>query len=64
MLGIMSFLSQSKGLIVPGLGGLIKPYAGQPMAPFSAVDELPMVPEMLNAFAGGGFPTPGGGYSL
>lgn len=49
MIGIFGFLAESKlPGSVPLLNGLITPYAGEPMAPFSAVDSaLPMVPEML-----------------
>jgi len=57
MIGIMGFVAQSKGGVVPALQGIIPPYAGQPMGPFSAVDtQLPMVKEMLTVLDGGGFP--------
>jgi len=50
MIGIFSFICSSKGLIVPPLDGLIEPYAGDPMAPFSEVDAgLPFVADMLKA---------------
>jgi len=47
MLGIFAFIAEAK---VPGsvplLKGLIKPYAGEPMAPFLESDKLPFVPLM------------------
>jgi hypothetical protein len=49
-IGIMAFVAESK---VPGsvplLTGIVKPYAGEPMAFFSASDKaLPYVEPMLN----------------
>jgi len=49
-LGIMAFVAESKVPgSVPALSGLIKPYPGEVMAPFSASDNLPFVKEMLAA---------------
>jgi len=50
-LGIMAFVSESKiPGSVPALSGLIKPYSGEVMAPFSQTDiALPFVKEMLAA---------------
>jgi len=48
MLGIMAFLAESKiPGSVPALNGLVKPYAGEVMAPFAKIDlGLPMVQGM------------------
>jgi hypothetical protein len=47
MFGIMGFIAASK---VPGsvpvLDGIIPPYAGEPMGPFTPNDVLPFIPEM------------------
>jgi len=49
MLGIMGFVSAAKVPgSVPALDGVIPPYAGEPMAPFAASDNLPLVASMLN----------------
>ena len=47
--GIMAFLAESKVPgSVPALKGMIAPYDGEVMAPFSSVDAgLPYVSEML-----------------
>ena len=49
MLGIMGFLAEQKVPgAVPALTGIVKPYAGEIMAPFSATDAgLPFVSDML-----------------
>merc|ERR1712070_1052979 len=48
MIGLFAFFAEAK---VPGsvplLSGIVKPYAGEFMAPFSASDKLPFVEEML-----------------
>jgi len=50
MLGIMGFLAEQKVPgSVPALTGIVKPYAGEIMAPFSSVNtDLPFVSEMLS----------------
>jgi len=50
MLGIMGFLSEAKiPGSVPALTGIVKPYAGDPMAYFSASDaSMPFVSDMMN----------------
>jgi len=48
MLGIMAFLAEGKVPgSVPALKGIIPPYAGEPMGPFAASDNLPFVSDML-----------------
>jgi len=47
-IGIMAFVSEAKVPgSVPALSGLITPYSGECMAPFSATDNLPFVADML-----------------
>jgi len=47
MLGIMAFLAEAKVPgAVPALKGIIPPYAGEVMAPFTANDVLPFVKDM------------------
>ena len=49
MVGIMAFVSEAKVPgSVPALKGLIPQYAGNPMGPFTAADNLPYVSDMLN----------------
>jgi len=50
MLGIMGFLAEQKVPgSVPALSGIVKPYAGEIMAPFSSVNaDLPFVKDMLS----------------
>jgi len=46
-LGIMAFVSEAKiPGSVPALKGLIAPYTGNPMGPFTVADNLPFVSEM------------------
>jgi hypothetical protein len=48
MLGIMGFLAEQKVPgAVPFLKGVVPPYSGEIMAPFSASDNLPFVKDML-----------------
>jgi len=58
MLGIMGFVAAAKvPHSVPVLDGIIPPYAGEPMGPFSASDlTLPFVDKMLTAFDGAQWP--------
>merc|ERR1712072_361211 len=47
MIGIMGFMAASKVPgSVPALDGIIPPYAGEVMGPFTVADKLPLVPEM------------------
>jgi len=52
-LAIIAFVAESKVPgAVPALDGLIKPYAGQPMAPFTEADKLPFISDMISAKIG------------
>jgi hypothetical protein len=53
VLGLMGFVSEAKVPgAVPALVGLIKPYSGEVMAPFSQLDaNLPLVTNMLKTGA-------------
>lgn len=54
MLGLFGFISEAKVPgSVPALTGVIKPYDGEVMAPFSAIDaNLPYVSGMLETGKG------------
>jgi len=58
MIGIFGFLAEQKGPgSVPALTGVVPPYAGEPMAYFSASDSsLPFVTDMVKWFGNGAFP--------
>jgi len=58
MIGIIGFMAASKvPNSVPGLTSIVPSYAGEPMAPFAAVDStLPFVSGMLDAFKGASWP--------
>jgi len=59
MIGLIAFVAEAKvPNSVPLLNGIVKPYAGEPMGPFSAVDaDLPFVSGMLTAFDGAAWPS-------
>lgn len=47
MLGIMAFMAEARVPgSVPALDGLVTPYSGEIMAPFTATDTLPLVDVM------------------
>ena len=49
MLGLFGFLSEATVPgSVPALAGVVKPYTGEVMGPFTAADQLPFVDTMLS----------------
>jgi len=49
MIGFFTLAASSKGVNVGPLTGMVKPYAGEYMAPFTAADSsLPFVSDMMN----------------
>jgi len=55
-LGLFGFFAEAKiPGSVPALSGIVKPYSGEFMAPFSATDKLPFVEDMLKVDVVGTF---------